>query len=228
MALRILPLAVIISAGTTLSAGAQTGSGDVPVSPPIAETTEQGQAIAQTTEAPAPGVGGILVLDQDGLLRGSSFGQRIQGELEAASQALAAENRRIEAQLSAEELDLTERRATMSPEEFRPLAEEFDERVEAIRAAQEAKSRDLTDQAEAAQARFFEMAFPILLDIVQSRGASVLMDNRAVLLSAETVDITALATARINAQLGDGGPEPLIAIDGRADALPTPEPEDSP
>lgn len=228
MALRILPLAVIVSAGTTLSAAAQTEAGDLPVSPPAAETTAPAQASPQTTQAPAPGLGGVVVLDQDDLLRGSSFGQRIQSELEAASQALAAENRRIEAQLSAEELDLTEQRATMSPEEFRPLAEEFDDRVEAIRAAQEAKSRDLTDQAEAAQARFFEMAFPILLDIVQSRGASVLMDNRAVLLSAETVDITALATARINAQLGDGGPEPLIAIDGRADALPTPAPEDSP
>ena len=71
--------------------------------------------------------------------------------------------------------------------------DEFDARVEEIRAAQEAKARDLTEQAEAAQARFFERAAPILLGIVRDRGAAVLMDSRAVLLSAERVDITGKA-----------------------------------
>ncbi|QXT38470.1 OmpH family outer membrane protein [Gymnodinialimonas ceratoperidinii] len=158
----------------------------------------------------------ILVLNQDRLLTQTEFGQRIQTELEAASQALAAENRRIEAQLTEEELDLTERRPSMTPADFRALASEFDARVVAIRAAQDAKGRDLQAQSEAAQQRFFEETFPVLLEIIEARGAAVLLDSRTVLLSAGSVDITDAAIAAINEALGDGGEEPLIAVPGVA------------
>jgi Skp family chaperone for outer membrane proteins len=176
---------------------------------------QTGDARAQPV---APPEAAILVLNQDRLLTQTDFGQRIQAELEAASQALAAENRRIEAQLTEEELDLTERRPDMSPADFRALANEFDSRVVAIRAAQDAKGRDLQAQSEAAQQRFFEETFPVLLEIIESRGASVLLDSRTVLLSAGSVDITDAAIAAINEALGDGGEEPLIALPGVAPA----------
>lgn len=156
----------------------------------------------------------ILVLNQDRLLAQTLFGQRIQSELEDASSALAAENRRIEAQLTEEELDLTERRPTMTPADFRELADEFDIRVTGIRSAQDAKARDLQSQTEAAQQRFFEETFPILLEIVQARGASVLLDSRTVLLSAGSVDITDAAIAAIDEVMGAGGSEPLISVPG--------------
>lgn len=164
----------------------------------------------------APQAAAILVLNQDRLLTQTEFGQRIQIELDATSQALAAENRQIEAQLTEEELELTERRPTMSPEDFRTLADEFDTRVVAIRAAQDAKTRDLQAQAEAAQQRFFEETLPILLEIVQARGAAVLLDSRTVLLSAGSVDITDAAIVAIDEALGQGGDAPLISLPGLA------------
>ncbi len=166
-----------------------------------------------------PAAAAILVLNQDSLLSQTLFGQRIQQELEAASAALAAENRRIEGQLTEEELDLTERRPTMAPDDFRAIADEFDSRVGGIRAAQDAKARDLQSQAEAAQQRFFEETFPVLLEIVQARGASVLLDSRTVLLSAGSVDITEAAIAAIDEALGIGGDAPLFSLPG----LPAPE-----
>jgi Skp family chaperone for outer membrane proteins len=174
-------------------------------------------AIAQddAVQAEEP-VGGLLVLNQERLIGQSAYGQRIQRELEAASAALSAENRRIEAELTQEELDLTEMRDTMPADEFRLVADEFDTRVEAIRAAQEAKARDISEQAEDAQTRFFDQAAPILLDIVRARGAAVLMDSRAVLLSAESVDITDEAIAAIDERLGDGGPDPIIDVEFEA------------
>ncbi|ABD55369.1 OmpH family outer membrane protein [Jannaschia sp. CCS1] len=156
----------------------------------------------------------ILVLNQDRLLSQTEFGERIQTELEAASLALAAENREIEARLTEEELELTALRPTMAPDEFGTLADEFDARVVAIRAAQDAKTRDLQTQTEAAQQRFFEETFPLLLEIVEARGASVLLDSRTVLLSAGSVDITDAAIVAINETLGDGGDAPLIALPG--------------
>lgn len=162
----------------------------------------------------APSDAAILVLNQDRLLTQTEFGQRIQAELEEASLALAAQNRRIEAQLTEEELELTERRPTMTPEDFRVLADEFDTRVVAIRGAQDAKGRDLQTQTEAAQQRFFEETFPVLLEIVQARGAAVLLDSRTVLLSAGSVDITEAAIIAIDDALGQGGDTPLISLSG--------------
>jgi Skp family chaperone for outer membrane proteins len=167
-------------------------------------------------DGPATGaepVAGILVLNQERLFAQSLYGRRIQRELEDASARITAENRRIEAQLTEEELDLTELRATMEADAFRDLADAFDTRVEGIRAAQEAKARDLTTQADAAQAQFFERVAPILLDIVRDRNAAVLMDSRAVLLSADRVDVTETAIAAIDEALGEGGSEPIISIE---------------
>ena len=152
----------------------------------------------------------ILVLNQDRLLGQTQYGLRIQRELEAASAALAAQNREIEAQLMAEELQLTELRETLETAEFRELADEFDERVTGIRAAQDAKTRDLQAQAEAARQRFFEEIVPILLDLVEAEGAAVLLDSRSVLLSAGSVDITDRAIAAIDAALSQGGVVPLF------------------
>jgi Skp family chaperone for outer membrane proteins len=158
----------------------------------------------------------VVVINQERLLSQSIYGQRIQREIEAAGIALATENREIEARLTEEELALTERRATMTPEAFRPVAIEFDARVNGIRTAQEAKGRALQQQSDAAQQQFFETVFPVLIDILRARGAAVLMDNRAVLLSADGVDITDLAIEMIDTRIGEGPDGPLIDLEDTA------------
>lgn len=185
--------------------------------------------VPAVAQAPLQQRPSILVLNQERMLSQTLFGQRIQAELETASTLLAAENRRIEQQLTEEELDLTRRRPTLSPEDFRVLADEFDMRVTGIRAAQAAKGRDLQGQFDAAQQRFFEETLPVLLEIVQARGAAVLLDSRSVLLSAGSVDITDAAIMAIDQSLGDGGEAPLIFLPGLTDddpdATPDPVPE---
>lgn len=159
---------------------------------------------AQTAqlELPPP----ILTIDAERLLAESAFGRAIAVEVEEAVRQLTEENRRIEAELLAEERALTDRRATLSPDEFRPLAEAFDEKVEQVRAEQDAKERALSEVGEAGRQRFFEAAVPILSDIVRERGALVLLERREVFLSADAIDITAEAIERIDAVL-PAGPE---------------------
>lgn len=168
-------------------------------------------AAPAATAQGAPVSGDILVLNQDRLLSQTQYGQRIQRELEAASTALAAQNREIETQLTAEELELTELRETLATEDFRAMADEFDERVSGIRAAQDAKTRDLQAQADAVRQRFFEEIVPILLELVEAEGAAVLLDSRTVLLSAGSVDVTDRAIAEIDDVLGQGGVAPLFS-----------------
>ncbi len=101
------------------------------------------QQAAESSVSATSGTSTILTLDQERLFEESQWGQRALAEINADSSDLAAENRRIEAELSAEEQDLANRRATMAAQEFRALADAFDAKVVEIRRNQDAKLRDL-------------------------------------------------------------------------------------
>jgi Skp family chaperone for outer membrane proteins len=148
-----------------------------------------------------PFAGGVLLVDQERLFAASRFGQKIQAEIEVETKTLQAENRKLESDLEAEERALTERRAILSPEEFRALADAFDTKVKGIRAARDAKAAELTARREAARKTFFETAFPILATIMREQGALAIIDRSAVIIAFDRIDITDLAIARIDAQL---------------------------
>jgi Skp family chaperone for outer membrane proteins len=145
----------------------------------------------------------ILVLRQDEVFEGSAFGRAALEQREAASRDLIAENRQIEAALEAEERDLTTRRATLPPAEFRALSEAFNDKVEGIRAAQDAKARSVGRMTDDARARFLQAMVPVLAEIMAERGALVILDQQSVVLSFDRVDITAETIARIDARIGE-------------------------
>lgn len=171
----------------------------------------------------------ILTVDRERLFAGSLYGQRINRELEGASAAMAAETRKIETALEAEELELTDQRATLAPEAFRALANAFDEKVQALRKQRETAETNLRQRIEDAQLNYFDQIGPLLGELVRERGAVMILDRRAILLTAADVDITDAAIARIDAVLGDGtsaeerestpSPEPAPI-----DTIPAPEP----
>lgn len=147
----------------------------------------------------------ILTIDTDRLYLESAFGQRTAQEIEERGADLAAENRRIEADLTAEEKLLTERRSTMDPAAFRELADAFDEKVQATRREQDAKTRALNQELDERRSVFLNAAGPILETLMREAGAAVVLERRSVFLSANAIDITQDAIARINTVLGDGG-----------------------
>ncbi|MFV0515009.1 MAG: OmpH family outer membrane protein [Jhaorihella sp.] len=146
----------------------------------------------------------ILTISPDRLFAESAFGRRIASEIEAESAVLAAENRRIEAELSAEERELTDRRPKMEPDAFRVLADAFDEKVQRIRVEQDAKARTLARRGEAAQGEFLQAARPVLESLMRDSGAGVILERSSVFLSANATDVTDAAIARIDAAIGDG------------------------
>ncbi len=189
-------------------------------------------AAAQDGQPPFVGFP-ILTLDQERLYAESEAAARIIDEIEQRASELASENRAIEAELTAEELDLTEKRETLAPEEFRRLADAFDEKVQRIRAEQDGKERDLQTMRDEERQLFLRRITPILAEVARERGALMILDRRTVLLSAETVDITEAAIARIDAVLldADGNltePLPASPVERPADLLNPPQPEDEP
>lgn len=146
----------------------------------------------------------VLAIDPDALFAQSQFGQAFEERLIADSNALKAENRRIEGELAAEEQQLTEMRPTMPPDEFRELADAFDTKVQRIRDEQQAKARKLSERGDVARRRFLNAAGPILQSIMQEAGAAVIVDKRTIFMSADIIDVTDLAVERIDAVIGPG------------------------
>ncbi|MCR9127504.1 MAG: OmpH family outer membrane protein [Rhodobacteraceae bacterium] len=146
----------------------------------------------------------ILTVESERLFSDSRFGLRVAREIQEQGARLAAENRRIEAELTEEERTLTEKRAQMQPDAFRLLADAFDEKVQTIRREQDAKARALTQRNEADRVRFLRAAVPVLEDLMREAGAAVVLERASVFLSANSTDVTDAAIARINAAIGDG------------------------
>lgn len=161
-------------------------------------------AAAQDSAAPPVVRSQILSLDEDRLFAQSRFGKAILARRDADRNALMMENRKLDAQLEAEEQALTEQRRTMEKIAFAPLAEAFNTKAESIRNAQIAKSKDLDSRFETAQQRFYQATGPVLAQIMAEHGAVVIISKRAVLVGFDNIDITDEAVARLDATLGDG------------------------
>lgn len=189
-------------------------------------------------EAGAP----ILVLDFERAFNQSAFGRRLTREIEAAGARIAAENREIEAALTEEERRLTEMRDTMTMEEFRPLAEAFDAKVQRLRREQDAKARALSQRGDEARRAFLGAVEPVLQALMNDRGAQVILEARTVFAARDAIDITDRAIDRIDAAIGEGaalpprGPDqqpraddlPALPPDGGGIVRPEPRPEPQP
>jgi Skp family chaperone for outer membrane proteins len=175
----------------------------------LAQETPQPSPTAPATTLRSP----FLFVDQEALFANSAYGQRVTADIETESRLLAEENRRLEAELSAEERDLTERRPTLDPEEFRQLADDFDARVTQIRTEQDAKARALSERGDMERRRFLSAAVPILGQIMRDAGAGAVFDQRSVFLSDDRLDITDRAIEAINTTIGDGTGQLLTSPD---------------
>ncbi len=146
----------------------------------------------------------ILTIDSERLFLDSAFGKRVARDVEAKGAELAAENRQIETDLEAEERQLTDMRATMAADEFRALANAFDEKVQRTRAAQAAKGRALNALLEEEREVFLNAAAPVLEQLMREADAAVILERRTVFISDTGIEVTDDAIELLNETLGSG------------------------
>lgn len=169
---------------------------------PLAGAQQQTAQGGLTIQSP------VLTIDAERLFEQSAYGRRIIGEVDARGAELAAENRRIEDALGVEEKNLTDLRSTITPAEFRELADAFDEKVQNTRREQDAKARELNNTLEEARVVFLNAAAPVLEQMMREAGAAVVMERRSVFISSNAVDITLTAITRIDSVLAEEGTVP--------------------
>ena len=166
-----------------------------------------GPGFSQQTNAPVARTvvqSPILTIDSDRVFNESAFGLRVAAELEAKGAELSAENRKIESDLEVEEEHLTVQRKVLTAEAFRELADAFDEKVQQTRREQAAKGRALNDLVDQEREVFLNAAGPVLEELMRDTGAAVILERRSVFVSANAIDITNEAIARLDASVGSG------------------------
>ena len=143
----------------------------------------------------------LFTVDMTKLLRSSEFGKNIIAANNIARKKLQSENEELEKKLLLEEKELSELRKTLSVEEFRPKALEFDKRVSIIRAEQGKKEEILNKKVRKEETDFFKRIYPLLYEILIERGGLILVDQRNIILWDNSVDITDDAIQSINQAL---------------------------
>lgn len=160
-------------------------------------------ASAGAQEAPQAG---FVFLNQEQILTESERGRALLADENDARDALRAEARAVETAFEEEERRLTEQRATLDAAAFRALADDFDARVVAARRDQDVKANALAREFDQRRRQFYADAAPILVRVMEARGAHAILDETSVLLADQTLDVTETVIAEIDRQ-----PEPAPA-----------------
>ncbi|WP_106744300.1 OmpH family outer membrane protein [Yoonia maritima] len=146
----------------------------------------------------------ILIIDSDRIYYETLYGRRIAADLNAAIQAVQAENEQIVATLTEEERSLTLRRPDMTPEEFRAEADAFDVKVEEVRRVRDAKNIELQTENAEQRTVFEDRVQGVIANLMIERGAVIVMEQRSVVMSVREANITDDVIVRVDAELGDG------------------------
>ena len=173
-----------------------------------------GPGVAQQSLNPVQGglelgvvISPVLTIDRERVFRDSAFGRRVATENQGRRENLAAENRQIESELAAEEQDLTQRRSTLPAEDFRILADAFDQKVQETEKTQLGKERVFAETRDREWDSFWTTAVPVLEGLMLESGAFVILDRRSVFISVSVVDVTEKTIALIDETIG-AGPAP--------------------
>ncbi len=163
-----------------------------------------GAAAQEVSRSAATVPSPVLTLDPERVYSGSLWGKRVTEQINGELAALGTENDRIAEELTVEERELTDRRATMPPEEFRAAADAFDAKVTEIRRTQDAKSRDIAKRADAEKIAYYQALLQPMSEVLQARGAVAILDRAAIFLAVDAIDVTDEVIARADALLGAG------------------------
>lgn len=150
----------------------------------------------------------ILTIDPQMLFLHSVWGRRVNDSIGAESKEIEAENDRLADQFSREEQELTALRGSLPADEFRRRADEFDKRVVEVRRQRDGLLRTLDTRFETERNAFFRAALPILAQVMKERGAQVVLDQSAIFVAAQAVDVTDDLVARVDSEIGAGPAEP--------------------
>lgn len=146
---------------------------------------------AQQAGTPANPAGqAVLIVDQDKALNESAPGRVLRALLQERRtiqlQATAERDKAMEA----EEIEIARIRDGLTREEFEKRLQEFDQKVRQARRENQEAIQAMQAENDNARRKLVQALHLILRDILQERGATVLLNAQTVVMARGDVDVT--------------------------------------
>ncbi len=154
---------------------------------------------AQQTQPPAetpPQT--VLIVDQDRVLNESAPGQALRALLQARRTAQLQATAERDQAMEAEETEIARIRDQLSRDEFEERLQDFDQKVRQARRENQEAVQAMQTENDAARRKLIQAMHLILRDILQERGATVLLNAQTVIMARGDVDVTADVIERLS------------------------------
>lgn len=158
-----------------------------------------GIAIAQPT-------GGIAIISRERLLRDVAAARRLAEAERTLTAALQAKVDEANQTFAAEEAEIADQRASLSPEQFSARVADFDRRVRLWRRTAQDRAGKLQRDFQDARARVVAALPRVLEELRRETGATVILNADQVLAADQSANLTARAVELFDAM----APPPVI------------------
>lgn len=162
---------------------------------------------------------GIAIVSRDRVLRESDVARRLREAEQVMTGRLQAQIDAARAALDAEESDLAQQRAELTPEEFQTRATDFDRRIRMVRRVAQERGGVLQRVFQEARARLVSTLPEVLEKLRVTHGATIILDADDALAFDAQVDLTLQAIELFNAE---GQDVEIPVLDMSAPLLPPP------
>jgi outer membrane protein len=160
---------------------------------------------AQNHPAPPPsgpvGFAKVLVIDRQGLMRGSNVGQDIARQVQDLTRTAETELKGEGQALQRERADLERQVAILAPDVKAQKIKAFQSKEAAFQQKLQARQNQIRYGVALAQRQVEAVAGPIVQSIMQQRGATVMIDRQAIVVGAPGIDVTSVAIQMLNQKL---------------------------
>ncbi len=221
---------IVIASGQSFEAHGATNAAAQPqavISNPVAAPTATARAPAATAAtAPAPAAANgpptprIIVIDRNFILQRSSAGQDMVNQVQNLSKQAETEFKTQETQLATEANQLQQQLAILAPDAREQKEKEFTGKQQAFQTKVAQRQAEIQAGFNKAAHQLEVALEPILKGIMVERGANMVVDRSAIILSSVDIDVTPVAVQRLDRALPhvkvELTPVPASAVPGAA------------
>lgn len=164
-------------------------------------------AIAPAAHAQRGQSGQVIVISYDRIIQSSDVGRSMTSQLEAIAQQMQGEIQPEGTAIQQEQQSIQQATQGQTADQVRAnrtLAtriETFNQRVEAFRARQLGLARDMEYTRQMTLNDFNQQVTPIVREVMEARGAGIVLDAGAVSLAQPGLDATDEVVQRLNQRL---------------------------
>ncbi len=170
--------------------------------------------LAQAQTQPTIADHSVLVVDRERVLRDSAPGRALAAAIQEQRLALQSASAEVEKAMEAEETEIDQIRDRLTPQQFEERLRDFDQRVRQVRRDSQQASQALHSRVNDARREMEQALNLVLRDILEERGASVLLNAQTVIMAREEIDITGEAIDRFSTRSFQFNFSPLATEDG--------------